>query len=101
MNETEWIHYNKAIVKRFSWRIEKRGKLERMVVASVGGLDYSEWNLADRPPDQCLFFIIDVMLDQKDACERCHGARGGIPGNENIVDGVTLCDYCHADDLMR
>jgi len=31
-----------------------------------------------------------------DACEECHGAKGGVPGNENIVDGRTLCDYCHA-----
>jgi len=34
-----------------------------------------------------------------DQCERCKGTRGGVYGNENIVEGVTLCDYCHADDL--
>ena len=31
----------------------------------------------------------------RDACEFCLGAKGGTPGNENIVDGVTTCDYCH------
>jgi len=33
----------------------------------------------------------------RDACQICHGAKGGVPGNENIVDGVTICDYCHAE----
>lgn len=34
-----------------------------------------------------------------DDCSRCHGSRGGVKGNENIVNGVLLCDYCCADDL--
>jgi hypothetical protein len=29
-----------------------------------------------------------------DKCENCHGSRGGVPGNENIVNGKILCDYC-------
>lgn len=33
----------------------------------------------------------------KDKCEVCEGKRGGIPGNENVVDGIIMCDYCHAD----
>jgi hypothetical protein len=37
---------------------------------------------------------------QKDACEVCHGLRGGVPGNENLIDGKRVCDYCHAD-MMR
>ena len=36
--------------------------------------------------------IFSVELDN---CEVCHGARGGIKGNENIIDGVITCDYCH------
>ena len=32
-----------------------------------------------------------------DNCKRCHGVRGGTPGNENIVDGETLCDWCSVD----
>lgn len=31
-----------------------------------------------------------------DRCEVCHGMEGGIPGNENVVDGKIVCDYCHA-----
>lgn len=44
---------------------------------------------------------IDHQLEKRDGCERCHGERGGVPGNENVVNGVVLCDYCHADDLQR
>ena len=31
-----------------------------------------------------------------DKCSICHGEKGGTPGNENVVDGVVMCDYCHA-----
>jgi hypothetical protein len=30
-----------------------------------------------------------------DECKVCHGERGGIRGNENLVDGVITCDYCY------
>jgi hypothetical protein len=33
---------------------------------------------------------------ERDACEVCKGTQGGVPGNENIVNGVVMCDYCHA-----
>lgn len=36
-------------------------------------------------------------IKEKDNCERCKGDRGGVKGNENVIDGVVLCDYCHAD----
>lgn len=32
-----------------------------------------------------------------DNCQRCHGARGGAPGNENLVDGVPVCDWCSVE----
>lgn len=37
-----------------------------------------------------------LVLGKRDHCEVCHGRRGGVPGNENILDGVTVCDYCSA-----
>jgi hypothetical protein len=37
-----------------------------------------------------------VAAPQRDNCELCHGTRGGVPGNENRVDGKVICDYCHA-----
>lgn len=30
----------------------------------------------------------------RDNCRRCNGAKGGVPGNENVINGVVLCDYC-------
>ena len=35
-----------------------------------------------------------------DDCQRCFGERGGVKGNENVIDGVVLCDYCSADDHL-
>jgi hypothetical protein len=38
---------------------------------------------------------------QRDNCELCHGTRGGVPGNENRVDGKVICDYCHAAPVAQ
>lgn len=35
----------------------------------------------------------------RDACSICGGEKGGVPGNENIIDGQLVCDYCHAATL--
>jgi hypothetical protein len=32
----------------------------------------------------------------RDNCVQCGGRKGGVPGNENIVNGRRVCDYCHA-----
>ncbi len=32
-----------------------------------------------------------------DNCQVCKGARDGVRGNEQWVDGVCMCDDCHAD----
>lgn len=32
----------------------------------------------------------------KDDCEICKGASGGVKGNENIIEGQVVCDYCSA-----
>lgn len=29
-----------------------------------------------------------------DNCQFCHGAKGGVRGNENNMNGVVVCDYC-------
>ncbi len=34
-----------------------------------------------------------------DKCDVCHGRNDGVLGNENVVNGVIMCDYCHADML--
>ena len=35
----------------------------------------------------------------RDNCEICHGEMGGVKGNENLIDGKRVCDYC--DSPMR
>ena len=35
-------------------------------------------------------------MNTLDNCTVCFGANGGTPGNENWVDGILMCDYCHA-----
>jgi len=34
-----------------------------------------------------------------DNCEVCKGEKGGMKGNENVIDGVVTCDYCHAEQM--
>lgn len=36
----------------------------------------------------------------RDNCVRCKGAKGGVPGNENVIHGRAVCDYCHAEMLI-
>lgn len=36
-----------------------------------------------------------------DNCQVCKGERGGVRGNENVIDGIVLCDYCTADPYVR
>lgn len=46
--------------------------------------------------------MIDEQLppdETRDACELCNGRSGGVKGNENVIDGIAMCDYCHADIL--
>lgn len=31
-----------------------------------------------------------------DGCAICGGHRGGVPGNGNIIEGLLVCDHCHA-----
>ncbi len=51
---------------------------------------------------------LDIVreIHEVDACEYCFGARGGVPGNENIIkenDGTekVICDYCHSDMITK
>lgn len=34
-----------------------------------------------------------------DKCEMPFCKRKGVRGNENVVDGMVMCDYCHMDYL--
>lgn len=35
-------------------------------------------------------------LTPRDGCKFCLGHKGGEPGNENVIKGVVVCDYCTA-----
>jgi hypothetical protein len=43
-----------------------------------------------------LAVILRSMVNSQklDNCHMCFGSRGGVKGNENVVDGIVLCDYC-------
>jgi len=36
-----------------------------------------------------------------DNCEICMGKKGGTKGNENIIDGKTMCDYCSVEHFNK
>lgn len=40
----------------------------------------------------------NLLLDN---CEVCYGKSGGTRGNENVIDGVVTCDYCHVAGRAR
>ena len=37
----------------------------------------------------------------RDNCVECKGCKGGVPGNENRINGRGLCDYCHAAQMHK
>lgn len=45
--------------------------------------------------------FVNRYIPGKDCChcDLCAGFRGGVRGNNVIVDGVRLCDYCHVTPL--
>jgi len=36
-----------------------------------------------------------------DNCEVNNCSRKGVRGNENIVHGIVMCDYCHSAEMTR
>ena len=44
--------------------------------------------------EEILFYMEQMFPDN---CEVCQGKRGGVRGNENIMDGKRMCDYCSVD----
>ena len=47
----------------------------------------------------CMATWARVEIYGRDNCSVCHGGQGGVPGNENIIDGKTVCDYCSVEML--
>ena len=44
-----------------------------------------------------LLFAVEMLFP--DNCEVCKGEKGGVRGNENIIDGIVMCDYCYCDRI--
>lgn len=42
-----------------------------------------------------------MQVSEADGCKVCFGRRGGVPGNENRIGDLVMCDYCHADHHLR
>lgn len=66
-------------------KIDAAQVLEQRMDALDGKLENAMGGLA----------ILGAPLEPDD-CEVCDGARGGVKGNENIIDGKRVCDYCDA-----
>lgn len=46
-------------------------------------------------------YFRELMNTRRDKCEVCKGERGGIRGNENVVNNQIMCDYCHSDYMAE
>lgn len=51
--------------------------------------DIQDWSNCDGPWSKAMY----------DGCEVCGGTKGGVPGNENVIEGIVMCDYCHSDQM--
>lgn len=40
-------------------------------------------------------------IGRHDRCAQCKGTKGGAYGNENVIEGRLMCDYCHAAMLRK
>jgi hypothetical protein len=54
-----------------------------------GRLDFETPSAAPRKADAAI-----AGEHARDNCKLCLGAKGGVPGNENVIGGVVVCDYC-------
>ncbi len=43
----------------------------------------------------------DFRKGVRDNCQICKGECGGVKGNENIVNGVVMCDYCTSNHFTQ
>lgn len=81
-----------AMDKAFEWfkpsPFAERQKRVKMQLVALAALETDAW----------VRHIRDGM-PERDNCQVCMGAKGGTKGNENVIDGVVTCDYCHAAQM--
>lgn len=69
------------------------------VVEGFGDRD-SAWLYKDEIPTPIKDTIVGIEYIELDNCSKCKGSKGGLPGNENVLeDGTVVCDYCHKEQL--
>ena len=55
--------------------------------------------MIDRLTEMNEMRIQQMQAALTDNCDVCKGERGGMRGNEQRVNGVLMCDYCHAETM--
>lgn len=90
---------------RLCWILDyDRDKYVNVEVVGVPGVQSIKrgyvYKTAARAGEGTCFSHEELCKLLKDDCEVCDGKRGGALGNENIVDGTVMCDYCHADHIQ-
>jgi hypothetical protein len=76
------------------WQLTWR---ERWRVLWTGRLWFRQMNFGQRLQPQLPSVENPFELGfVKDRCAFCGGRQGGVPGNENLINGQPACDYCHA-----
>ena len=89
-----------------AWLEQKLAERDERVEAVERALWERAGVAADGNPhlQQAIYaYWVKIGTDKKDLdrCQSCQGAKGGVRGNENIVDGVVLCDYCSVERQSR
>jgi len=41
------------------------------------------------------------LRESYDDCVVCLGTRGGVKGNENVINDVIMCDHCTVDQIKN
>ena len=67
----------------------KRLRIRAITQTKIGGRN--NW----LQPGEVALVPTHAVLDN---CSRCNGRSGGVPGNENVIDGKPVCDFCDAKE---
>lgn len=85
--ERTWEQGERGLVRLFARSLDETAEVARQL----------EWYWSgDTGPEEALAAVRKLVGHvERDACAKCGGEQGGVPGNENLIDGVPVCDYCH------
>jgi hypothetical protein len=86
--ERTWEAGERGLVRLFARSLDETAEVARQL----------EWYWSgDTGPADALAAVRKAVAHVKrDACAKCGGEQGGVPGNENIIEGDPICDYCHS-----